>query len=96
MKQPKKHSILNILMLTVAGMVNAFGVTIFLTPVNLYDSGISGTSMLLEQITPSYLTLSVFLLILNIPMFLIGLKNWVCCLLSILFIPLQSTLFLHG
>lgn len=75
MKQPKKHSILNILMLTIAGMVNAFGVTIFLTPVKLYDSGISGTSMLLEQITPSYLTLSVFLLILNIPMFLIGLKK---------------------
>ncbi len=75
MKQPKKHSILNILMLTVAGMVNAFGVTIFLTPVKLYDSGISGTSMLLEQITPPYLTLSVFLLILNIPMFLIGLKK---------------------
>ena len=60
MKQPKKHSILNMLMLTVAGMVNAFGVTVFLTPVKLYDSGISGTSMLLEQITPSYLTLSVF------------------------------------
>ena len=75
MKQPKKHSILNILMLTIAGMVNAFGVTIFLTPVKLYDSGISGTSMLLEQITPPYLTLSVFLLILNIPMFLIGLKK---------------------
>lgn len=48
MKQPKKHSILNIIMLTIAGMVNAFGVTIFLTPVKLYDSGISGTSMLLE------------------------------------------------
>ena len=44
---------------------NAFGITIFLTPVKLYDSGISGTSMLLDQITPEYLTLSIFLLILN-------------------------------
>ena len=52
MKQPKKLSIFNILMLTIAGIVNAFGITIFLTPVKLYDSGISGTSMLLEQITP--------------------------------------------
>lgn len=26
-----------------AGIVNALGVTIFLYPVNLYDSGISGT-----------------------------------------------------
>ena len=62
-------------MLTVAGIVNAFGVTIFLTPVKLYDSGISGTSMLLEQITPEYLTLSIFLLILNIPLFLFGFKK---------------------
>ncbi|MBQ7089451.1 MAG: YitT family protein [Clostridia bacterium] len=62
-------------MLTVAGIINAFGVTIFLTPVKLYDSGISGTSMLLDQLTPEYLTLSVFLLILNIPLFLFGLKK---------------------
>lgn len=75
MKQPKKLSIFNIFMLTIAGIVNAFGITIFLTPVKLYDSGISGTSMLLEQITPPYLTLSIFLLVLNIPMFLFGLKK---------------------
>ena len=67
--------ILNLLMLTVAGIVNAFGITLFLTPVKLYDSGISGTSMLLDQITPEYLTLSIFLLILNIPLFLFGLKK---------------------
>ena len=34
--------------LFVAGCINAFGVTIFLAPVKLYDSGISGTSMLLS------------------------------------------------
>lgn len=65
----------NFLMLLIAGCVNAFGVTVFLNPVNLYDSGISGTSMLLGQITPEHLTLSVFLLILNIPLFLYGLKK---------------------
>ena len=62
-------------MLTIAGIVNAFGITLFMTPVKLYDSGIFGTSMLFEQITPSYLSLSLFLLILNIPLFLIGLKK---------------------
>lgn len=66
---------LNILMLTVAGIINAIGVTFFLNPVKLYDSGISGTSMLLAQVTPEYLTLSIFLLILNIPLFLYGLKK---------------------
>lgn len=75
MKHPKNFRVVNLLMLTVAGIVNAFGVTIFLTPVKLYDSGISGTSMLLEQITPSYLSLSFFLLLLNIPLFLFGLKK---------------------
>jgi len=62
-------------MLLVAGIINAFGVTVFLYPVKLYDSGISGTSMLLAQITPPYLTLSIFLIILNIPLFLYGLKK---------------------
>jgi len=65
----------NILLLTIAGCINAFGVTIFLAPVELYDSGISGTSMLLSQLTPSYLSLSVFLVVLNIPLFLYGLKK---------------------
>ena len=65
----------NLLMITIAGIINAFGITVFLMPVKLYDSGISGTSMLLDQLTPSFLTLSVFLLILNIPLFLFGLKK---------------------
>ena len=65
----------NFLLLLVAGCINAFGVTVFLAPVKLYDSGISGTSMLLSQITPEYLSLSVFLLVLNIPLFLVGLKK---------------------
>lgn len=60
----------NFFLLTLAGIINAIGVTMFLAPVNLYDSGISGTSILLSQITPQWLSLSVFLLILNVPLFL--------------------------
>lgn len=72
----KKVSIIkNLIMLTVAGTVNAFAITVFLSPVKLYDSGISGTSMFLAQITPEFLTLSMFLLILNVPLFLYGLKK---------------------
>ena len=71
----KKFKIRNFLMLTVAGIINAVGVTMFLSPVKLYDSGISGTSMLLSQITPEYLTLSIFLVALNVPLFLYGLKK---------------------
>ena len=65
----------NMILLTIAGIINAFGVTIFLQPMKLYDSGISGTSMLLAQVTPEWLSLSVFLIILNVPLFLYGLKK---------------------
>lgn len=75
LKQLKKIRVRNLLMLTLAGIINAIGITIFLAPVKLYDSGISGTSMLLSQVTPEYLSLSVFLLLLNIPLFLYGLRK---------------------
>ena len=83
----------NILMLTVAGMINAFGITVFLMPVNLYDSGISGTSMLLDQLTSDALTLSVFLMVLNIPLFLFGLKKqgWQFTVYAIYSVCIYST-----
>ena len=68
----RKHKIF---LLTLAGFINAFGITVFLSPVKLYDSGISGTSMLLSQITPGYLSLSLFLIILNVPLFILGYKK---------------------
>lgn len=73
--EAKEIAPLNFIILTIAGVINAFGVTLFLFPVKLYDSGISGLSMLLDQITPSILTLSLFLLLLNIPIFCFGLKK---------------------
>ena len=71
----KKFKIKNFIMLTIAGIINSIGVTMFLSPVNLYDSGISGTSMLLDFVTPEKLTLSLFLLVLNIPLFIYGFKK---------------------
>lgn len=65
----------NFVMLTIAGFINAFGVTVFIAPVKLYDSGISGTAMLLSQITPEWCSLSLFLLLLNIPLFIFGYKK---------------------
>ncbi len=71
----KKISPKNLLCLLIAGLINAFGVTIFISPVNLYDSGISGTSILLSQLTPENFSLSFFLIVLNIPLFLFGWKK---------------------
>lgn len=64
-----------LLMLTVAGIVNAFGVVLFLSPVALYDSGISGTSMLFTQLSRGGIPFSVFLIVLNVPLFLYGLRR---------------------
>ena len=87
-----KLRIKNFIMLTIAGIVNAFGITVFLMPVKLYDSGISGTSMLFDQLTPEYLTLSIFLVILNIPLFLFGLKKqgWVFTVYAIYSVCIYS------
>lgn len=74
-KELKKLSWINFIVLFAAGCINAFGVTVFLAPVKLYDSGISGTSMLLAQVTPEEFSLSLFLIILNVPLFLYGLKK---------------------
>ena len=71
----KSLSLKNFAFLLLAGCINAFGVTLFLAPVNLYDSGISGTSILVSQITPDFITLPLCLIILNIPIFLFGLKR---------------------
>ena len=75
MKFAKKLKIKNFIILFFAGIINAVGVTVFLQPVRLYDSGISGTSMFLSQITPHWLSLSVFLIVLNIPIFIFGAKR---------------------
>lgn len=63
----------NFLLLLVAGIINAVGVNLFLAPVHLYDSGISGTSMLLGILLPT-VPMSVFLIILNVPLFIFGTK----------------------
>ncbi|MBO7326795.1 MAG: YitT family protein [Clostridia bacterium] len=63
----------NFILLTFAGIINATGVTLFLTPAGLYDGGFSGTSFFLSQVTP--LSLSIFLLILNFPFFILGFKK---------------------
>lgn len=65
----------NFVALLAAGIINSIGVTIFMAPVHLYDSGFSGTAMLLWQLTPEYLSLSLFLLVLNIPFFIYGYRR---------------------
>lgn len=75
MKIIKNLNFKNFIVLFFAGIINAVGITMFLQPVKLYDSGISETSMLLAQVTPDFLPLSLFLVLLNLPIFIFGLKK---------------------
>lgn len=71
--QFEKIKPLNFLLLTISGIVNAIGIVLFLSPVNLFDSGFSGTAMFLTAVTG--VPLAVFLLVLNIPFFIFGYKR---------------------
>lgn len=64
---------INFAALTAAGIINSIGVSLFLVPVHLYDSGISGTSILFAELTNYHIPMSVFLILLNVPLFLYGL-----------------------
>ena len=69
----KKLKPLNFLLLTISGTINAIGIVIYLAPVNLFDSGFSGTAMFFNEITG--FPLAFFLLVLNIPFFIFGYKR---------------------
>lgn len=72
----KEFKLSNFIGLTIAGVVNAVGVTMFLAPIQLFDSGASGTAMLISNFTANtFLSLSVLLIIINIPFYIIGLKK---------------------
>ena len=87
----------NFLMLTLAGIINSAGVTLFLAPVNLYDSGVSGLSMFLDMLIEQ-MPLWSWLLIINFPIFLFGMKKQgvaftVYSLYAILIYSLTSMVF---
>lgn len=62
-----------IFLLILAGAVNAFGVVAFLLPATILDSGISGLSLLISAKT--HLSVAIFIISLNVPFFLLGLKK---------------------
>ena len=75
----KNLKFINFIGLTIAGIINSVGVTLFLMPVNLFDSGLSGLSMLVDKVTPEAWTISIFLLLFNFPFYLLGMKKQGLC-----------------
>jgi uncharacterized membrane-anchored protein YitT (DUF2179 family) len=75
-KEPVSSKIMAYVFLTIAGIINATGVVLFLVPLKIIDGGFSGTSYLISSFTEKYgLTLSLVLLILNFPVFIFGYKK---------------------
>ena len=73
-----KLKLKNIIMLTIAGIVNSIGAVLLLKQGQLIDSGASGLSMVLshKKVLGQFgLNMAIFLLIINIPLFLFGLKK---------------------
>ena len=63
----------NIILLLIAGCINAAGVVLLLSPAGLLDSGISSLSMLLNRVTS--LNIALFLIVLNVPLFIFGIRK---------------------
>lgn len=64
---------INFIGLTIAGIINAVGVCLLLTPLTIYDGGFSGTSVLLSRYFG--LAQALFLVVLNVPFYFIGRKK---------------------
>lgn len=78
MKQNKKTDlfsdyILPFLLLTIGAATAAFALEEFLVPFTILDGGIVGVSMIVSQLTG--LPLGVFIVVLNVPFLLLGLKR---------------------
>ncbi len=73
MKKKEKFNWLNLPVLFIAGVINATGVILMLTPAKVFDGGFSGTAVLLSMVTP--LSVAIYLVCINIPFFIFGIKK---------------------
>jgi len=77
MKQNKrkfiKTEIKQIVMITIGAIIAAIGLEFFLVPNNILDGGVIGLSIIAAEITG--LTMSIFLILLNLPFLVIGYKR---------------------
>lgn len=68
-----RDQLLSFFFLTIGAVVAAFALEEFLVPFTILDGGIVGISMILNQLT--HVSLGMFIIVINIPFMLIGLKR---------------------
>lgn len=72
MKDLLKDHVFPYIMILVGACLAAFSVECFLLPNTILDGGVTGTSMIINKLTS--LPLSVLIIVINIPFFLVGCK----------------------
>ncbi len=71
-KNAVKEQVLSYFFLTIGAILAAFALEEFLIPATILDGGITGVSMILNHMTQK--SISLFILVLNIPFIIIGFK----------------------
>lgn len=72
-KTRKYQTLINFLMLTLGSIIAAFALETILIPNTILDGGVTGISIIISKLTN--ISLSVLILILNIPFVYVGYKN---------------------
>lgn len=72
-KHQKTSMPVQIFLITAGAVIAAIGLELFLVPNDILDGGVIGLSIILSELTP--LTLSVFIILLNIPFLILGYKR---------------------
>lgn len=74
-KELKSLKPLNFLILIVAGLIDVIGVNLMLAPLKFLDGGFSGLAEYLSIYTSPYLIMAAWLLIFNVPIFILGARK---------------------
>ena len=70
----KLHEIIqNYVMIIIGALIFAYGLEAFLVPNKVIDGGVTGISLILEELT--HINFSIFLVVLNVPFLFIGYKQ---------------------
>lgn len=72
-KEEILKKIMDFLIITIGAVIAAFALGEFLLPNTILDGGVTGISMMLSKVTG--ISISLFIIVLNIPFILMGFKN---------------------
>lgn len=74
-KESLRHVVLRVLMITIGAGFAAAAIELFLLPNKIIDGGIIGISMIVDYLTPSYITFGLLVVVFNLPFMYSGYKQ---------------------